>query len=260
MFTSSNDVRRLKKGVRTAVSQPGVISVSLCHKEITVVGEGIDSVLLAKMLRKKLGDVEILTVCPILKEKIENYKKPESSLPYDYDHTVGALVAQPRYNNSDNVQDRLLLWRFNHTQTDGSLSSEEAKQKWKLACKILAEKGLIPEDENIEENERAFKAVMESEHPNSMVYEDFAMTFSNRFSNNASRVGAESGNNKTELARLVEEMSEQSKELLSLKNAMNQLMALMQQQCQVSQACLPSTSDAGKKNTGAWEDEIVEEL
>ncbi|KAH0448376.1 hypothetical protein IEQ34_022176 [Dendrobium chrysotoxum] len=95
--------RRSVKVMKRVRYEPGVITVSICHKEntMTVTGEHIDAVHLTIMVRKKFGYAELLWVDNKHKEKTENYKKPESSLPYHYDHTVGAFVAQPRYNNSD---------------------------------------------------------------------------------------------------------------------------------------------------------------
>ncbi|XP_042471580.1 heavy metal-associated isoprenylated plant protein 14-like [Zingiber officinale] len=71
------DAKRRSKALRTAVGLPGVVSVSLDKDRLTVVGEGIDSVALTVVLRKKMGPVELLSVGDDRKD--DKIRQPSSS-------------------------------------------------------------------------------------------------------------------------------------------------------------------------------------
>ncbi|XP_074566037.1 disease resistance protein Pik-1-like [Curcuma longa] len=71
------DAKRRSKALRTAVGLPGVVSVSLDRDRLTVVGEGIDSVALTVVLRKKMGPVELLSVGDDRKD--DKIRQPSSS-------------------------------------------------------------------------------------------------------------------------------------------------------------------------------------
>ncbi|XP_042374563.1 heavy metal-associated isoprenylated plant protein 14-like [Zingiber officinale] len=71
------DAKRRSKALRTAVGLPGVVSVSLDKDRLTVVGEGIDSVALTVVLRKKMGPVELLSVGD--ERKDDKIRQPSSS-------------------------------------------------------------------------------------------------------------------------------------------------------------------------------------
>ncbi|KAI0488789.1 hypothetical protein KFK09_028628 [Dendrobium nobile] len=91
--------------------QAGVLSVSQEGDKITVVGEGIDSVALTRLLRKKMGNVELELVTIVEEKKEEKKVKVEAEvknniqpviLPhhYYYGQSVGALP-QPLYYHAD---------------------------------------------------------------------------------------------------------------------------------------------------------------
>ncbi|XP_058105038.1 heavy metal-associated isoprenylated plant protein 16-like [Magnolia sinica] len=74
-----NDEKSRSRALRTAVGVPGCISVSIEGKDkdmVVVIGDGIDSVVLTKSLRKKLGGAELITVTPVDEKKAQE-KKPE---------------------------------------------------------------------------------------------------------------------------------------------------------------------------------------
>ncbi|KAH0448894.1 hypothetical protein IEQ34_022694 [Dendrobium chrysotoxum] len=58
------------KALKCVTKLHGIVSVSADDDKITVVGEGIDSVKLSMMLRKKMGFAELVMVTPE-KEKTE---------------------------------------------------------------------------------------------------------------------------------------------------------------------------------------------
>jgi hypothetical protein len=75
------------KALRIAVSVKGVQAASLTGKdndEIEVKGEGIDTVKLATIIRKKVGHAEIVSVKEDKKEDKKDDKKPEVVWTYPY--------------------------------------------------------------------------------------------------------------------------------------------------------------------------------
>lgn len=70
------DAKTRSKALKVAVGLFGVISAQIDGEKIVVVGDGIDSVTLTVMLRKKMGYAEIVSVSAVEeKEK----KKDEAS-------------------------------------------------------------------------------------------------------------------------------------------------------------------------------------
>ncbi|KAH0448345.1 hypothetical protein IEQ34_022145 [Dendrobium chrysotoxum] len=104
------DSKRRAKAMQCAVGLLGVVSASHDGDKITVVGEGIDSVALTMLLRKKMGYVELVTVTAIDEKKEEtkvakveeNVKSPTLPLIplYYYGQPAGAMT-QPSYYYAD---------------------------------------------------------------------------------------------------------------------------------------------------------------
>ncbi|PKU66956.1 uncharacterized protein LOC110094883 [Dendrobium catenatum] len=109
-------------------------------------------------------------------------------------HTMGR-ISSVRRQQETSIQDRLLLWKINRTRKDGSWSSEDARQKWAHASEMLAEEGLMPEDGNLEANEKAFKAIMGPEHPGRVRTQGFGVTPSRYFPQSTTTQGSGSGGN-----------------------------------------------------------------
>lgn len=66
------DEKSRKKALKTVVGHSGVVSACLQEKDknlIEVVGEGIDSVVITKLLRKCLGFAELMSLSPIPEKK-----------------------------------------------------------------------------------------------------------------------------------------------------------------------------------------------
>ncbi|KAL0904709.1 hypothetical protein M5K25_026848 [Dendrobium thyrsiflorum] len=74
---SMEDAKKRAKAMRCAVGMLGVLSVSHEGDKMTVVGQGIDSVTLTRLLRKKMGCVELEVVTPVEKKKEEKEKEKE---------------------------------------------------------------------------------------------------------------------------------------------------------------------------------------
>ncbi|KAI0488798.1 hypothetical protein KFK09_028637 [Dendrobium nobile] len=66
---SMENNKQRSKALKCVTKLHGIVSVSADDDKITVVGEGIDSVKLATMLRKKMGFVELVMVTPEKEEK-----------------------------------------------------------------------------------------------------------------------------------------------------------------------------------------------
>ncbi|XP_027063248.1 heavy metal-associated isoprenylated plant protein 16 [Coffea arabica] len=69
---SMSDEKSRKKAFKTVVGHAGVESTALQGKEkdqIEVVGDGIDAVKLATLLRKNVGYAELVTVSPVGEKK-----------------------------------------------------------------------------------------------------------------------------------------------------------------------------------------------
>ncbi|KAL0904708.1 hypothetical protein M5K25_026847 [Dendrobium thyrsiflorum] len=103
---SMEDAKKRAKAMKCAVGMHGVLSVSHEGDKMTVVGEGIDSVTLTTLLRKKMGYVE-LEVVAVVEEKKEEKKEKEKEVkveakpvifPYiHYGQSVGAITQPPYY-------------------------------------------------------------------------------------------------------------------------------------------------------------------
>ncbi|KAI0488791.1 hypothetical protein KFK09_028630 [Dendrobium nobile] len=66
---SMEDAKRRAKAMKCAVGLLGVVSASHDGDKLTVVGEGIDSVALTMLLRKKMGNVQLVTLTAIDEKK-----------------------------------------------------------------------------------------------------------------------------------------------------------------------------------------------
>ncbi|KAK1273516.1 hypothetical protein QJS04_geneDACA007828 [Acorus gramineus] len=86
MKVSMNGPKSRTKALQAVVAAPGVISAALegdDRSKVVVIGEGIDCVALAKLLRKKLDYVEIVTVsAEDEKDKEKDSKIEYSTWPY----------------------------------------------------------------------------------------------------------------------------------------------------------------------------------
>ncbi|KAL8130842.1 heavy metal-associated isoprenylated plant protein 16-like [Apium graveolens] len=75
------------KALQIAATTWGVESAALSgndKNEIVVIGEGIDTIELAKLLRKKIGGADVISVGP---DKAEDKKKDEATVvPYYYNY------------------------------------------------------------------------------------------------------------------------------------------------------------------------------
>eukprot|EP00262_Sarcandra_glabra_P010162 TRINITY_DN25090_c0_g1_i2.p1 TRINITY_DN25090_c0_g1~~TRINITY_DN25090_c0_g1_i2.p1 ORF type:complete len:120 (+),score=21.45 TRINITY_DN25090_c0_g1_i2:87-446(+) len=85
MKVPPNGQKGQSKALKTVVGVPGVISASVEGADknlIVITGEDIDSVLLTKRLRKKVGFTELISVTPTDEKKKEEEKpKIESTVP-----------------------------------------------------------------------------------------------------------------------------------------------------------------------------------
>ncbi|XP_058112913.1 disease resistance protein Pik-1-like [Magnolia sinica] len=81
MKVPMNDPKSRSKAMKTAVGIHGVISATLeggNKEELVVVGEGVDSVVLTTLLRKKMGFTELVSVAVVDEKKKEEETKPSS--------------------------------------------------------------------------------------------------------------------------------------------------------------------------------------
>ncbi|XP_020671956.1 disease resistance protein Pik-1-like isoform X2 [Dendrobium catenatum] len=106
---SMEDAKKRSKAMQCAVGMHGVLSVSHEGDKMTVVGEGIDSVALTTLLRKKMGYVELELVAAV-EEKKEKKVKVEAEvksniqpviLPHDYYGRSVGTFTQPLYYHAD---------------------------------------------------------------------------------------------------------------------------------------------------------------
>ncbi|KAL6006561.1 hypothetical protein ACLOJK_032054 [Asimina triloba] len=115
-----NDEKGRSRALKTAVGVPGCLSVAIEGADkntIVVIGDNMDSVVLTKSLRKKVGGAELITVAPVDDKKKEPEKKSAETKPADnkkpaeniypvvYTYHPGQLVAYaeppPPYYTSD---------------------------------------------------------------------------------------------------------------------------------------------------------------
>ncbi|XP_042428779.1 disease resistance protein Pik-1-like [Zingiber officinale] len=76
MKLTMDNPKKKAKALQTAVGVHGVVSVALEDDKIVVVGD-VDSVDLTRVLRKKMGHVELLSVAEVKKEEKKDEKKEE---------------------------------------------------------------------------------------------------------------------------------------------------------------------------------------
>ncbi|PKU83163.1 hypothetical protein MA16_Dca007821 [Dendrobium catenatum] len=104
-------------------------------------------------------------------------------------------VSSVRRQQEMSILDRLLLWKINRTRKDGSWSFEEARKKWVHAFEMLAKEGLMPEDGNLEANEKVFKVIMGPEHLGRVRAQGFEVTPSRFFPHSTTTPDSISGGN-----------------------------------------------------------------
>ncbi|KAH0449064.1 hypothetical protein IEQ34_022864 [Dendrobium chrysotoxum] len=145
------DAKKRSKAMQCAVGMHGVLSVSHEGDKMTVVGEGIDSVALTRLLRKKMGYVELEVVTTVEEKKEEKKVKVEAEgiksniqpviLPYYHGQSVGAITQPPYYYVDPNCQatNRLLHFSLINLQQKVvlKLSMEDAKKRSKaMRCAV----------------------------------------------------------------------------------------------------------------------------
>ncbi|KAK1405693.1 putative Heavy metal transport/detoxification superfamily protein [Heracleum sosnowskyi] len=98
------------KAMKIAATAFGVQSVALSgdsKDQIEVTGEGIDTVELAKLLRKKIGSADLLSVGPAKADDKKDEKKNEASVvplvwgsqPYYYNNSYPVVYAHDHYDS-----------------------------------------------------------------------------------------------------------------------------------------------------------------
>ncbi|XXG72474.1 hypothetical protein AAC387_Pa07g1562 [Persea americana] len=84
-----HDAKGRSKAMKIAVGLPGVISATIegaDKDQIAVVGDGVDSIDLTKLLRKRMGSTELVSVTPMDEKKKEEEKKPEATIAWPYQY------------------------------------------------------------------------------------------------------------------------------------------------------------------------------
>ncbi|KAK1272553.1 hypothetical protein QJS04_geneDACA007830 [Acorus gramineus] len=103
MKFSMNGPKSHSKALQAVVAAPGVLSVALegeDRSKVVVIGEGIDCVALAKLLRKKLDYVEIVTVSAVdEKDKEKDSKNIYSTWPYEVVVPQSYMYQPPAYQD-----------------------------------------------------------------------------------------------------------------------------------------------------------------
>ncbi|CAL1407995.1 unnamed protein product [Linum trigynum] len=88
---SMNKEKSRPKAMKIVVSVHGVDSASLAgpdKTQIEVTGDGIDSVALVTLLRKKVGFSELMSVGPLEEKKPEEDSKPTAAV-WSYEYAAG---------------------------------------------------------------------------------------------------------------------------------------------------------------------------
>ncbi|KAK1295993.1 hypothetical protein QJS10_CPB15g01132 [Acorus calamus] len=105
MKVSMNGPKSRTKALQAVVAAPGVISAGLegdDRSKVVVIGEGIDCVALAKLLRKKLKYVEIVTVSVVdEKDKEKDSKIKYSTWPYQVVTPQSYMYQPPAHRYQD---------------------------------------------------------------------------------------------------------------------------------------------------------------
>ncbi|CAL9063108.1 unnamed protein product [Musa banksii] len=84
MKLSMEDSKKRSKALKAAVGLPGVISAALEGDRMVVVGDGVDSVTLTLVLRRKMGYVELVSVGSAEEKKKDEAAASGNSWPYQY--------------------------------------------------------------------------------------------------------------------------------------------------------------------------------
>ncbi|KAK1310452.1 hypothetical protein QJS10_CPA08g01866 [Acorus calamus] len=103
MKVSMNGPKSRTKALQAVVAAPGVLSAALegdDKSKVVVIGEGIDCIALAKLLKKKLDYVEILTVSAVdEKDKEKDSKNIYSTWPYQVVMPQSYMYQPPAYQD-----------------------------------------------------------------------------------------------------------------------------------------------------------------
>ncbi|XP_042410670.1 heavy metal-associated isoprenylated plant protein 16-like [Zingiber officinale] len=70
------DPKRCSKALKTAVGLPGVLSVALDKDCLIVVGDGVDSVALTTILRRKMGTADLVSIGSAEEKKEQKPAEP----------------------------------------------------------------------------------------------------------------------------------------------------------------------------------------
>ncbi|KAG6507637.1 heavy metal-associated isoprenylated plant protein 47-like [Zingiber officinale] len=73
---SMGDAKKRSRALRIAVGLPGVVSAALDNDRLIVIGDGVDTVELATVLRRKMGGAELVSVGSAEENKKEEKKSP----------------------------------------------------------------------------------------------------------------------------------------------------------------------------------------
>ncbi|KAM0052656.1 putative heavy metal-associated isoprenylated plant protein/47 [Helianthus debilis subsp. tardiflorus] len=96
---SMDSDKKTRKALKIAVSISGVVSASFVGSDkdqIAVTGDGIDSVELTTLLRKKVGYTELVSVGPVEAKK-EEPKKPTVQVDPSYQYYYYQSYGEPYY-------------------------------------------------------------------------------------------------------------------------------------------------------------------
>ncbi|KAI0519400.1 hypothetical protein KFK09_006846 [Dendrobium nobile] len=90
---SLEDAKKRSKAMQCAVRMHSVLSVSQEGDKITVVGEGIDSVVSTMLLRKKMGHVNLELVTTVEEKKEEKKVKVEAEVKRNIQPVIMSSVS-----------------------------------------------------------------------------------------------------------------------------------------------------------------------
>ncbi|XP_073003980.1 heavy metal-associated isoprenylated plant protein 16-like isoform X2 [Typha latifolia] len=96
------DKKKRRKALRTAVGLSGVESASLEEDKIVVVGEGIDSIALTTMLRKRMSYADLVSVTSVDEKDDQKKKQEETILSYQFGaiKPLPVVIHEPGYDHN----------------------------------------------------------------------------------------------------------------------------------------------------------------
>ncbi|KAK1295990.1 hypothetical protein QJS10_CPB15g01131 [Acorus calamus] len=109
MKVSMNGPKSRTRALQAVAAAPGVISAALegdDRSKVVVIGEGIDSIALTMLLRKKLEHAELLTVTAVDEKGKDKDSKSESKIEYyssawSYPVVISQDHMYPLYRDQD---------------------------------------------------------------------------------------------------------------------------------------------------------------